>query len=106
MEGNRRGEDATGAALRIANKLSSWGRENAEEGNDFEDVILEQAEEIMLMESVGINPALTVQDSVSAPSMEEESGNQDEEDGIVENTSEANGAKTHLANGRGVSLEV
>lgn len=66
----------TAAALRIANHMSSLGRENAELGQDFEEIMLERAEELMLMDSLGIDPAFTV--SPATPTTEvsddEESG--------------------------------
>lgn len=52
-------KEANAAALRIANKLSSYTSENADIGNDFEAVIIQQAEERMMMISYGINPNTT-----------------------------------------------
>ncbi len=49
------------AALRIANKLSSRNRECADEGIDFEDNAFELAEEEMLLQSLGLETATTVE---------------------------------------------
>jgi lambda family phage portal protein len=57
------------AALRVANHMSSLSRENAEMGYDFEEVMFERAEELMLQEELGIDPALTVQ-TASKPAQE------------------------------------
>jgi lambda family phage portal protein len=49
------------AALRVANKFSSRNRECAELGIDFEENALELAEEEMLLESLGLESAMTVE---------------------------------------------
>lgn len=49
------------AALRVANKLSSRNRECAEEGIDFEENALELAEEEMLLVTLGLESAMTVE---------------------------------------------
>lgn len=54
------------AALRIANKLSSRNRECAEEGIDFEENAIELAEEEMILESLGLDSALTVEHQPTA----------------------------------------
>lgn len=55
------------AALRIANKLSSRNKECAERGIDFEDNLIELAEEEILIESFGLNAATTVEHEPVAP---------------------------------------
>ena len=54
-------KEATAAALRIANKLSSRTRENADVGNDFEEICFELAEEEMLLEEFGLKTETTVE---------------------------------------------
>lgn len=54
-------KEAQAAALRIANKVSSRTRENANVGQDFEDIITELAEEQMLIESYGLTPETTAE---------------------------------------------
>lgn len=62
----------TAAALRVANHVSTCGRECAEDGEDFEDVIVERAEEMMLCESLGINPKMTVENPAPAAAPKDE----------------------------------
>ena len=69
---------ANAASLRIANNMSSWGRENQDLGNDFEEVMFEKSEELMLMEELGINPTLTAE---SIPMVTALPGDDDEETG-------------------------
>lgn len=67
------------ATLRVANKMSSLQRENADLGQDFEEIAFEQAEELMIQEELGLNPALTVHDQTSDPNQDEEGDDSDEE---------------------------
>lgn len=60
------------AALRIANKLSSRNRECAEEGIDFEENAIELAEEEMLLESLGLDSATTVEHEAPASANSDE----------------------------------
>jgi len=59
-QGVDEGKEATAAALRVANHMSSLSRECADKGADFEEIAFERAEELMLQEQLGINPQLTV----------------------------------------------
>lgn len=59
------------AALRIANKLSSRNKECAQEGIDFEENALELAEEGMLLESLGLDSATTVEHEPAAQPAED-----------------------------------
>ena len=54
-------KEATAAALRISNKMSSRSRECAEDGDDFEEIAFELAEEEMLLESLGLSSELSVE---------------------------------------------
>lgn len=65
-------KEAQAAALRVANKISSYTRENADIGNDFEEIALEQAEDKMILEAFGINPLTTAETPVQAPEDDEE----------------------------------
>jgi len=67
------------AALRVANHMSSLSRECADKGADFEEIMFERAEEIMLQESLGIDPGLTVDNPVQAAAAEPEEEEEDEE---------------------------
>lgn len=62
------------AALRIANKLSSRNKECAERGIDFEDNLIELAEEEILIESFGLNAATTVEHEPAAPDEDSDDG--------------------------------
>ena len=53
------------AALRVANHMSTLSKECAELGVDFEDNALERAEEMMLLESLGLKSSLTVEGSAA-----------------------------------------
>lgn len=61
------GKAVTAAALRVANLFSSRNKECAEAGIDFEENLFEIAEEQMLCDQLGVNPATTAHDSTSAP---------------------------------------
>lgn len=54
-------KEATASSLRIANNISSWSIETAAKGLDFDKVMFEKAEDLMLMDSLGIDSTLTVQ---------------------------------------------
>ena len=65
-QGVDEGKEVTAAALRVANHMSSLSRECADKGADFEEIMFERAEEIMLQEALGIDPGLTVDNPVQA----------------------------------------
>jgi hypothetical protein len=46
--------------MRITNNKSSWGIECALDGKDFDEVIMDKAENIMQMEQLGLDPSTTV----------------------------------------------
>ncbi len=52
-------KEVNAAALRISNKLTSRNQECDDIGSDFETVAMEQAEEQMLLESLGLSAATT-----------------------------------------------
>jgi capsid protein len=52
-------KEATAAALRIQNNESNWTEESAENGKDFEELMFQKAEDLMLMEELGIDTMLT-----------------------------------------------
>lgn len=84
-------KDVTAAALRVANKFSSRGRECAEEGRDFEEIAFELAEEEMLLESLGMASTMTVE---SPPPVEPAEDAADGEDKPVASTNgNGNGKK-------------
>lgn len=60
-------KEAQAAALRIANKVSSRTRENDAIGQDFEDILMELAEEQMLIEQYGLKPETTVETPAPVP---------------------------------------
>lgn len=60
------------AALRVANKFSSRGRECANNGMDFEEIVFELAEEEMLLESLGLATTTTVESVPAAVDVEDE----------------------------------
>lgn len=93
----------TAAALRVANHFSSDQKECADQGLDFMEMLLEQAEANMAKEELGIPVAKTV--SSGEPKVDED---EDSEDGQTapaggEDSKPAakksNGKKTKLANG-------
>lgn len=47
------------SAMRITNNKSSWGIECALDGKDFEEVIIDKAENMMAMEQLGLSPSTT-----------------------------------------------
>lgn len=65
-------KEADAAALRIANKLSSRTRENAQIGQDFEDILTELAEEQMLIEAYGLKPETTAESPTPAAPEEDD----------------------------------
>jgi lambda family phage portal protein len=71
-------KEATAAALRVANKFSSRTRENADVGNDFEEIVFELAEEEMLLESFGLSSMLTVEKPPKEIQYDEEEGVEDD----------------------------
>ena len=82
-QGVDEGKEATAAALRVANHMSSLSRECADKGADFEEIAFERAEELMLQEQLGINPQLTVAyppPQMPAAKPEEEEEEEEEED--------------------------
>lgn len=54
-------KEVTGAAMRIANKLSTRNQECADMGSDFEEVVMELAEEEMLLSELGLDSKTTVE---------------------------------------------
>jgi capsid protein len=60
--------------------MSSLSRECADNGEDFEEIMFERAEEIMLQESLGIDPALTVDNPAQAAAAPAKPEEEDEED--------------------------
>jgi len=84
-QGVDEGKEATAAALRVANHMSSLSRECADKGADFEEIAFERAEELMLQEQLGINPQLTVaypppQMPAAKPDEEDEEDEEEEDD--------------------------
>jgi lambda family phage portal protein len=71
-------KEATAAALRVANKFSSRTRENADVGNDFEEIVFELAEEEMMLESFGLSSMLTVEKPPKEIQYDEEEGVEDD----------------------------
>lgn len=62
------------SAMRITNNKSSWGIECALDGKDFDEVLLEKAEDIMKMEELGISPSTTV-DSATNQTTQDDASN-------------------------------
>jgi lambda family phage portal protein len=93
----------TAAALRVANHFSSDPRECADEGVDFEEVILEQAEANMLKEQLGISTAKTVEKTPPMPldTTEDDSGQSDgnEEDKPKPKKTDKKNGKAKASNG-------
>jgi capsid protein len=73
-------KEVNASALRVANHMSSLSRECADNGEDFEEIMFERAEEIMLQESLGIDPALTVDNPAQAAAAPAKPEEEDEED--------------------------
>lgn len=93
-------KSATAAALRVANMLSTRGRECAEAGVDFEDIAIEISEEHMLLESLGLDPTLTVQ-SKAPPISDPEP-----DDPKLDNPKPKKGANgKHLSGGGRITLD-
>lgn len=62
------------SAMRISNNKSSWGIECALDGKDFEEVLTDKAENIMLMEQYGISPSTTADSETSQTNSDAASG--------------------------------
>lgn len=77
----------TAAAMRIQNNVSNWAIECDEGGVDFETVIAEKAENLMVMEQYGIDPTLTVSEPPKQTAIGE-----DDEDTEPEQPPVANGS--------------
>lgn len=92
------------AALRIANKLSTRGRECADEGIDFEDNAFELAEEEMLLESLGLESATTVE-QVPAPQAAADAADDGAETPATGDTTKPTPTKKPGTNGNGKGLE-
>jgi lambda family phage portal protein len=81
-------KEVNAAALRVANHMSSLNRECADNGDDFEEVMFERAEEIMLQESLGIDPALTVDNPAQAAAAPKEEEETEDADDVIEDAEE------------------
>lgn len=69
----------TASAMRITNNKSSWGIECALDGKDFDEVLMDKAENLMAMEQLGISPSTTVdQSTTQTDEPEEEDAEEDE----------------------------
>lgn len=67
-------KEAQAAALRIANKISSRTRENDAISQDFEDILMELAEEEMLIEQYGLKPETTVETPAPVEAEDDDGG--------------------------------
>lgn len=68
----------TAAALRVANNLSSLQRECANEGVDFDEIVMERAEEKMMLEEMGLSAQMTVETPIPAQPAEDTASGEDD----------------------------
>lgn len=98
-------KDNSAAAMRIANNMSSWSRECADQSIEFNEEMFQKAEDLMTMSELGIDPTLTVQPPKAAPpQVEDDDENQPGENGDKPTdkpekkpVAEKNGNGKHLA---------
>lgn len=91
------------AALRIANKLSSRGKECAERGIDFEDNAFELAEEDMFLEQLGLRQETTAQEPMPVETPTEETTDTEDTNAPESSADTASAAETGAIQGTGLN---
>lgn len=98
-------KESTAAAMDIANKLTSRTRECAERGEDFDEILLELADEEMKLEAYGMSTATTAEVPSAPPKTNEELDTEDDPEKPDDSTNPpVNGKKPAKKNGRHVTL--
>lgn len=64
------------SAMRITNNKSSWGIECALDGKDFDEVIMDKAENVMQLEQLGLDPSTTVDSQTVQTPLDETQGSE------------------------------